>query len=257
MDDLSASEISKIQNRILEELGPVKSLFERSHCPLYLAGGSIVCSLLGLPIHDFDIYFSNDPKRFNASFSFLKKQLIEAHAFKEVYDSKNACTLRNNSLQQIQLIKKTCVPVGDPLGLFDNFDLSICGAGVNLLTNRFVSTAWFLESYRTHTTSVLAVRNNAPGTLFRILKYQRRGFQVREDDFKRVLDKLFCYSFEHEQNTRVRRLKQELFKCKVKEACLLINYKKNEYSTISSREELLKDINEKLNTKKPECDFYT
>jgi hypothetical protein len=151
-------------------------LFEESKC--ILAGGALTSIFSGKPIHDYDIYFTQ--QNHNKVNNILDKKKIDKAV---ITDCASTFKLENCIIQSIMLNDMVVEKAEE---LFLKFDFTICQAAYNFNTKEMILGENFLKHlsqrrlvFNTNTEYPLA-------SLFRVKKFMKRGFNISGTDMIKI-----------------------------------------------------------------------
>tara|TARA_R110002049_G_scaffold1641_2_gene12421 strand:+ start:4760 stop:6127 length:1368 start_codon:yes stop_codon:yes gene_type:complete len=164
-----------------------------------VAGGNLVCNMLGLPSKDIDIFIV-EPRYFNArsdsDIAYMKKKIqnfcdlvVEQCGLiddpKAVSITSKVITLRTKTCGEVQIILR---PVRNVSQLLDQFDIQCAALGFILYENRSVIHKDAITAWQTMTNVYNAARCS-PTYCARFEKYFKRGFSmfIEQADINKVV----------------------------------------------------------------------
>ena len=135
----------------------------------YLAGGALRAIFSGNKPKDYDIFCNS-----RVAFLDLYDKLNSDKSNKILFESDNAITYKHDS-KTIQLISKV---YGTQEDILNVFDMTICQCSYDFITEEFLLNDNFLYHLAAKRIIILPNLKYPFSTLFRVFKYQEKGFTI-------------------------------------------------------------------------------
>ncbi len=137
-----------------------------------LCGGAILSVFTNSKINDYDFYFRTKDDANSMS------RWLSDNGYACVFESDNARSHSKDIKIQIMGIKNPDLLAKSPNHIFDVFDFTCCMGAYDFKTKSFCLDSKFLTSIASKTLEFNPLTKYPICSLFRTIKYQRRGFQL-------------------------------------------------------------------------------
>ena len=141
---------------------------------VFLAGGAIISLFSDSPINDYDLFF-----RTEQSFKTIKN-LFKKNGWNVQFKTKSAVRITKDEIK-IHLINKI---YGEPIDVINNFDFQCCSCSYDFKINNFIMNKYSLKQISKRELIYNLNTDNPTGALFRIPKYEKKGFSI--NNFERL-----------------------------------------------------------------------